>query len=493
MQSKPIQFPINKSSYLQFSHCANSFYLRNQNLVEKNQNTFSGSLEWKEFQNICLSQFESVRIINPELSKPQQIEETKKGILERVPVSGGQLLFGQMICFTEFLYPDENGISWTLYDFRPVSSHKLDILRSLFFQNKILSLLAIPISDTKLIKINPSYILEGNFNAKEYLSVESVADRLKREEERFELEWKDFQSFVEQHDFSFPIQGYKHCNSPKSCIASNQCYPQEKNFEIFDLREAHDLGPKFFQAGFRFLKDLPEEELNPIQRIQVTAHRNEEVYFDLGALSKFLETDSDLVAFLDFETINPAIPIFEGTKPFQHCPFLYSIHIWDQNSESPIHHSYIHHPENGDPRKIVLQKLFEDLPKEATVYCFNDFFEKQVIENLVEQHPENRTEWHIRRENFKDLAKPFKHFWIYSPKQKGKASLKEILPAFFDISHESLSIKLGQDANYQYLRLLKKQVTEDEKLRVLEDLENYCKMDSYALFLLYQMIRQKIG
>ncbi|TGL08714.1 DUF2779 domain-containing protein, partial [Leptospira levettii] len=94
---------------------------------------------------------------------------------------------------------------------------------------------------------------------------------------------------------------------------------------------------------------------------------------------------------------------------------------------------------------------------------------------------------------FIDLALPFKKLWIYHPGQNGKASLKEILPCFSDESHFGLTIREGQDANYQYLRLIKKQVTAEEKKRVLEDLIAYCKLDSYGLFLIYRILQERLS
>ncbi len=495
MSVNKINYPISKSQYISFTRCSNSFYLINQNLHQKENHLHSGNLEWHEFHDLCTSIFENTIQIPRTISKAEQKLATEEAVTQRKTILGGYFESSSYFTHIECLLPDSEGEGWTIIDFRPIGSNKLEIYRSFFFQKKLLISLGFIISDCKIFRVNSSYVLElDKVDRNKFLHIESVAEKLTREEVRFEDEWKSFSEF--QNEPIFPIHegNLPTCNSPKVCLVQTECFGESlERYEIFELREGQELPKKYFQMGIRTFAEMPDEDLSPTQRIQKHCHMTNEAYFDHTQLAQFFDNVTSTVAFLDFESINPLIPIYQNSHPFQHTPFLFSLHIWDSIRDVVTHFSYIHPPDQYDPRKEILAQLVANVPKDVTIFSFNDFFEKKIIEELVANFPEHFDFWNSIQPNFKDLALPFKKFWIYSPKQKGKASLKEILPAFSETTHTGLSIRAGQDANYQYLRLLKKQVTLEEKNRVLEDLVAYCKMDTYGLLILYKMIKEKLN
>lgn len=48
---------------------------------------------------------------------------------------------------------------------------------------------------------------------------------------------------------------------------------------------------------------------------------------DKKAIVEFLSELKYPLYFLGFETINPAIPVYDNTRPFEAIPFQYSLHI----------------------------------------------------------------------------------------------------------------------------------------------------------------------
>ncbi len=423
------------------------------------------------------------------------MEQTKIAVERRKTIFHGNFKNEHFITNIECLEPVRDGEGWILWDFRPIGSMKLEILKSLFFQKKILESLGMEVHSSKVIRIQTSYeYLTGEeIETDKYLFVEDVTERLVRENERFEEEWSRFQSFLTNMEFPVFSESHTSCNSPKTCYLKDTCFSRLENGDVFELREGYEIAKKHYLEGKIDLGSLPEEDLSPIQRIQRNAHLHGTAHYDLPQLTRYFERTTEKVAFLDFESVNPLLPMFTPSRPFQHIPFLFSLHIWDSRKDELEYHTYIHPPEKGDPRAFILEELAKRLPVDITIFSFNDFFEKLIIEEATQVYPNFKDWWENIRPNFIDLALPFKKFWVYHPEQKGKASLKEILPTMSDVSHGNLSIKEGQDANYQYLRLLKKQVTEEEKFRVLEDLVNYCKMDTYGLFLIYRKLKNHLS
>ena len=49
-------------------------------------------------------------------------------------------------------------------------------------------------------------------------------------------------------------------------------------------------------------------------------------YINAEKIRRFLAEFSYPLYFLDFETIYPAEPLFDGVRPYQQIPFMYSLH-----------------------------------------------------------------------------------------------------------------------------------------------------------------------
>lgn len=74
---------------------------------------------------------------------------------------------------------------------------------------------------------------------------------------------------------------------------------------------------------------------------------------------------------------------------------------------------------------------------------------------------------------------PFKNRLIYSPKQQSSYSIKYALPAFTDLNYEEMEIANGSEAMNVYLNFIQGKLANEEKL--MNDLFNYCKLDTYAM------------
>ncbi|WP_343327777.1 DUF2779 domain-containing protein [Leptospira congkakensis] len=471
-----------------------------EGLVSKpSTSSFGGHLEWGDFLQICKSQFPNSQTIERTMEKEESFQKTSEWISEKKSIFHAHLRSDRYVSTVEYLEYDPEREGWILWDFRPIGSLKQDILRSFFFHKKIAEAMSLNILAFKLIRIQTKYIYPGGvIKPEDYLLIEDITPRMDAENTTRESEWEQFQKEIDRTieqsvQFSF-LDSKPSCRSLKTCLSPTHCAKGKENTkEIFDFRDSSELAKGWFALGYNSYESVPNSELSPIQRIQKEAHITGKTYFDRINFENYLTNVTKTVAFLDFESINPYLPLYPQTRPFQHVPYLYSLHIWDSENDILTHKTYLHEDLGTDPRVSVLSQLQKDLPPGITIFSFNDFFEKLIIQESAEAFPEYLEFWERVKSMFIDLAMPFKKLWIYHPGQNGKASLKEILPCFSSESHGGLSIREGQDANYQYLRLIKKQVTAEEKKRVLEDLIAYCKLDSYGLFLIYRMLQERLS
>ena len=65
-------------------------------------------------------------------------------------------------------------------------------------------------------------------------------------------------------------------------------------------------------------------------------------------------------SLLDYETINPAIPLFNGTSPYHIIPFQFSLHIQKIKGGKLKHVEFLY-TEQDDPRQILIESLLKNI------------------------------------------------------------------------------------------------------------------------------------
>ena len=88
---------------------------------------------------------------------------------------------------------------------------------------------------------------------------------------------------------------------------------------------------------------------------------------------------------------------------------------------------------------------------------------------------------------------PFSKRWIYHPDQQGSASLKNVLPAFTDLNYEDLEIGNGSDAMRLYKTFLEGKLEKKYINTLWDGLSKYCERDTYALWVLLQIVVKHSG
>jgi len=123
-------------------------------------------------------------------------------------------------------------------------------------------------------------------------------------------------------------------------------------------------------------------------------------------------------------------------------------------------------------------KLIEACGNSGSVVVYNQSFEKSRNTELAKDFPEYAANLEAINERVIDLMEPFKNRLIYSPKQQSSYSIKYALPAFTNLNYEGMKIANGSAMN-GYLNFIQGKLNDEEKL--MADLSNYCKLDTYAM------------
>ena len=183
---------------------------------------------------------------------------------------------------------------------------------------------------------------------------------------------------------------------------------------------------------------------------------------------------------MDFETFQPAVPLFDNSRPYQQIPFQYSVFLKNNKKSEADHFEFLAEP-GEDPRIKFIQNLLEVMNKKGDVVVYNKTFEVTRLREIARDFPgyEDNIEKLISR--IKDLMIPFQKKYYYLPEMMGSYSIKAVLPALVpELSYDNLEINEGGLASIAYESLQ----TETDLMFIAEikqQLLEYCKLDTLAM------------
>jgi hypothetical protein len=282
-----------------------------------------------------------------------------------------------------------------------------------------------------------------------------------------------------------------HCADPYDCPLTDHCWsfvPDDSVFSLYRVngRKAFEL----YEQGFLSVLDLPEDyETTERREIQIRAVRTGEVQIDHERIGEFLGGLQYPLYFLDFETVYPAVPRYEGTRPFQQIPFQFSLHIVRSPGAEPEHHSFLADGQE-DPRPELLRRLETLLGHEGSIVVYNATFERGCLRACADAFSKYNLWCDGVVARLSDLCLLFSDFSWYHPGQHGSASMKTVLPWLTGLSYDGLEISDGTAASNAFMRMAFGGMEEDEKKRTRDSLERYCGLDTGGMTAMVDRIRE---
>lgn len=279
-----------------------------------------------------------------------------------------------------------------------------------------------------------------------------------------------------------------HCNSPFECGFSAYCQSQEPQVDYpvqwLPRIQTTSLKAHLEKQKVLSMEDVPDTLLNEKQ-LRVKHHTlQNQVYFDAQGAADALAPHKLPAYFLDFETIQFAVPIWKGTKPYQQIPFQYSVHRL--NRRGALEHQAFLDLSGKDPSKAFAEKLIDDCGSRGPIFVYNAGFEKTRISELAQRFPRLSSNLLAINDRIVDLW-PIAKEHFYHPSQKGSWSIKAVLPAIApDLSYENLAgVQNGGDAMAAFLKAISVDTEPAHKAQIEEQLLAYCGLDTLAMVRLW--------
>ena len=246
-------------------------------------------------------------------------------------------------------------------------------------------------------------------------------------------------------------------------------------------------------ANILDVRDIPAGfDATERQRIAIDACHTNQVYTNPSMIRNWLDQLEYPLYFLDYETISPAVPLFDRSRPFQQIPFQFSLHI-QRKPSGPLEHVSFLHTGRDDPRPGFIRHLITGCETNGSVIVYNQAFENRINNELGDSFPECRPDLNSISNRMRDLLIPFRSRYLYHPQMNGSASLKSVLPAFVpDLNYDDLAIGDGETASLMYLKCIKDAVSEKEKESIYGDLKVYCAQDTLAEVKLLEVLYRSL-
>ncbi|HKT12602.1 MAG TPA: DUF2779 domain-containing protein [Terriglobia bacterium] len=241
--------------------------------------------------------------------------------------------------------------------------------------------------------------------------------------------------------------------------------------------------------GIRSIKDIPEDfPLSERQRRACDCGKTQKAWFCKG-LQEAIAHLSYPLFFMDFETLNPAIPRFTGMRPYDPIPFQWSVHKREAPGGPTTHHEFLAQDCN-DPRLSFLTSLLDLLGKEGHVVVYNRTFESQRLKELALWLPDYAGQVAQILPRLWDLLDVVRKN-VYHPKFRGSFSLKRVLPALIpDMTYDGMEVSEGTEAGLAWETMVRGHADEQEKNRLRNAILEYCRQDTLAMVCLLDFLAQ---
>ena len=421
----------------------------------------------------------------------QALGLTQQALKLRLPLFEAAFSHQGGFAKSDILVPADDD-TWDIVEVKSSTSVKKVNILDLAFQSFVIAGAGLKIRRCFLLLINPDYVRCGEVDPAKFFVRHDVTAQVMAASGQIESRLEEMFSVVRLKGQP-EVRIGPHCDAPYACPLHDQCWSFLPPDNVTTLYRGAKKGFQLLAGGVNQIKDIPQSyRLTENQKIQRQVAVTGQPYFNKPAIREFLRQIEYPISYLDFETFAPAIPLLDNASPFEQVPFQFSLHTVQSPGGQPDHRMFLAEGRT-DPRREFLQKLQEWLPENGSIVVYNQQFEQSRLRECCQLHPQFQPWFNNLESRFLDLLVPFRAFYYYGPGQGGSASIKNVLPVLVGRSYESLTIRDGAMASQEFLRVHFTKVSEDERQRVRQALEEYCREDTAAMIWILEGLRKLVS
>ena len=396
-------------------------------------------------------------------------------------------LFDGVLVRVDILVAVDDG-QWDLYEVKSASSLQPQHITDVAVQTYVVEGAGLPIRRSHLVHLDTTYVYAGgDYDLSRLFAVEDVTEDARAFMSSVRSTLEKFRSMLDGSEPQIRIG--TQCSKPYDCEFAGRCHAflPEKH-PITDIPRLSEKSlHALLDIGVTCVLDVPDGfRLSGNQTEAVTVVKSGKPYVDVERLTSDLSKLVWPVYHLDFETVDPALPLWAGTRPYEAIPFQYSVHVHHEDG-SHEHREYLH-VDGADPRRPLAERMLRDLDTEGSVTHYTAY-ETRILNHLAAAIPDLAGRIAAVKARMVDLEAIVRADTKH-PDASGRTSIKYVLPAWCpDMSYSGLDIHDGQTASVQYLKAVRGLVDPDEAKRTFSNLVEYCGMDTFAMVRLLDTLR----
>jgi hypothetical protein len=409
------------------------------------------------------------------------IESTQRALAAGRPVYEASFAADGIYCQVDILEPAANG-AWNLLEVKSATRPKGVNLHDLAVQATCVQAAGLRIDRIYLVLVNSAYVRHGAIDPGALFHRIDWTDEVRARMRTIGSEVAAMQALIAGPEPDVPIG--PHCGDPYECPLKERCWSFLPEHAVTTLHRAGRSAFEWLGRGIEDLCDVDSGELSEKQRIQREAVICGEVRVDRDALQTWIAGLTFPLVMLDFEAFAPAVPLFDGTRPYQPVAFQASAHVLATAASAPVHREFLH-LQPTDPRPALVEFLL-GLPTTGSLVAWHASYESRILEGLSAAFESSTVELDALRRRLVDLEEPFREFVVHHPRQFGSTSIKNVLPALSSLSYDDEAIRSGDVAAARYLRVVHgwpdaEQIDAFAKPELAADLLRYCAKDTLAM------------
>jgi hypothetical protein len=388
------------------------------------------------------------------------------------------------------------GNKFELYEVKSSSKMKDIYHHDAAFQYYVLTKLGYEVTKVCLVHLNNKYVRHGDLDIQELFTINDITDDARSRYSEVERNLKYFADFLDAADEpELPLGEY--CFSPYDCGFFKHCSKGLPTPNVFDVSGMHlDKKLQLYNEGcVSFEELLRNKTVNGNQKLQMRYEVSDlPPLVNKEKIAEFMKQLYYPIYFLDFESFQPPIPLYENSRAYEQIVFQYSLHYIEQDGRELYHKEFLAEP-GEDPRRKLAEQLCIDIPKNVCVAAYNMTFEKGRIKELAQLYPDLSEHLMNIHDHIVDLIIPFRRKDYYCKDMQGSYSVKYVLPALFpddpSLNYKNLEdIHNGGDASAAFSAM--QNMPPDELQRCRNNLLKYCGLDTYAMVKIWEKLKEAV-
>jgi hypothetical protein len=472
-------YRLSKSKILSGRQCVKRLYLEvhQPELVEESPST--DQVRWWGFEVLKVARTlnQSGILVGHDHNLTQALTQTSELLRRKSfsPLFEATFEHDGVLIRSDILFPDPG--QTRLVEVKAATSVEDYHLEDCAVQAWVIENKGIPLTKIELARVDTSFVYKGDQNYQGLLFHEDVTDLVRPIQSEVSNWVKEFRRILEG---SMPdIDVGSHCGNPFTCPFLDYCSVGLPEYPVAILPYGRKVAGELISEGIFDIRDIPAGRLsNPThERVRrVTISGIPELDSQAGQIIKNLPYPR---YYLDFETIQFAVPVWAGTSPYQQLPFQWSCHI--EESEGVLRHEEFLDTSGDPPMRFFAERLLATLGNKGPILVYSHF-EKTILKLLSKLFPDLATPLDGIIGRLVDLL-PISRNHYYHPLMKGSWSIKTVLPCVApDLSYNSFEeVRDGQAAQRAYLEIINPENPEDRRKKLESELWDYCQLDTLAM------------